>query len=623
MKFKDIIKGLLNEATPDEIYKKYYSDVDPTTFYRIVTLDPKTQTSFDKITRIGKYAKILLKLHKSNQLKSEDYPKATEYLNYAYNHAIPIVDISINNLSDLYNAIKHKIANASQPLNTILGLLTKEEYEFLLNGENWLIYIPKNEKAAAYIGVNTQWCTTWGEFSLNPSYKDRSSHFRSHNRRGPLYIIINKKNENDKYQFHFESKQFMDPADRRIDTASFLNKNQEVERFFFPALYNENATIRQFDDAIEKSFILNGDKTNLLISKYIDVSIDTPSDANRLAQLIVKAPSTWRGRERPEFIGIVNDDSLDDLIITNEHIEFDLRTPGGQLNRVEDLISSYERAAEYSYENVKDNAFYDREYSTEAIKEMLGEYYDQEKDLMVKWFGKFAKTKELFLHWYSKHILDSDKVFEKYVDVYSDATSTELENAYRAEIADIKKYIDFDGYSGGNKTVKVSKVYFILFILRKNISTIGEGYQHEYVEDVINLYIDEYDIPTDYDEEPEYDYVYPVLKDMEGIFSDVLGDLAPSEDDDEHNECLKKKKELQDILAEYFDENFKFENDNVYVEVKKPWLENFDCEKGIEVVFKNKQKNTGYTGYIQVENLVKYITNYDLFETILKIKKRI
>ena len=164
---------------------------------------------------------------------------------------------------------------------------------------------------------------------------------------------------------------------------------------------------------------------------------------------------------------------------------------------------------------------------------------------------------------------------------------------------------------------------FILFILRKNISTIGEGYRDEYVEDVINQYIDEYDIPTDYDEEPEYDYVYPVLKDMEGIFSDVLGDLAPSEDDDEHNECLKKKKELQDILAEYFDENFKFENDNVYVEVLRPWLENFDCEKGIEVVFKNKQKNTSYTGYIQVENLVKYITNYDLFESVLKIKKRL
>jgi hypothetical protein len=103
----------------------------------------------------------------------------------------------------------------------------------------------------------------------------------------------------------------------------------------------------------------------------------------------------------------------------------------------------------------------------------------------------------------------------------------------------------------------------------------------------------------------------------------VLGDLAPSEDDNEHNECLKKKKELQDILAEYFDENFRFENDNVYVEVLRPWLEHFDCEKGVEVVFKNKQKNTSYTGYIQVENLVKYITNYDLFESVLKIKKRL
>ena len=27
MKFREIIKGLLNEATPDEIYIKYYSDL--------------------------------------------------------------------------------------------------------------------------------------------------------------------------------------------------------------------------------------------------------------------------------------------------------------------------------------------------------------------------------------------------------------------------------------------------------------------------------------------------------------------------------------------------------------------------------------------------------------------
>ena len=55
---------------------------------------------------------------------------------------------------------------------------------------------------------------------------------------------------------------------------------------------------------------------------------------------------------------------------------------------------------------------------------------------------------------------------------------------------------------------------------------------------------------------------------------------------------------------QYFDENFKFENENVYVEVKRPWLEKFDCEKGVEIAFKNKQKDTSYSGYVQAENLV-------------------
>jgi hypothetical protein len=622
MKFKDIIGTLLTEATPDEIYKKYYSDIDPTTFYRIVSLDPKTQTSFDKILKIGKYAKVLLKLHREGQLKSEDYPKATEYLNYAYHHQIPIVDSTINSLGDLYNAIKHKIANANQPLNEILSLLGKEEYDLLHNGEHWLIFKPNNERASAYIGVNTQWCTTWGQYSLNPQYKDRTCHFGSHNRRGPLYIIINKSDESDKYQFHFESKQFMNPSDRQIDTASFLDKNLEIEQFFFPALYNENATIRQYDNAISNSFVLSSKKTNLLISKYIDVTIDKSEEqANELAQLIVNGASEWRQRIE-DFSDVITDDSLDDIVITNAHVEFDIQNAGGDINRVEDLINSYERSKEYSYNNISENLYYDREYTHENLLELLGEYYEKERDLMIKWFGKPAKTKESFMTWYSNHILDSDKVFDKYKDVYADGTSTELENAYQAEIDDIQKYIIVDGYSNV-KTVKVSKVYFLLFILKNKINKIGEGNQYEYIEDVVNQYIEEYSIPTDFDEEPEYNYIYPTLKDMEGIFSDVLGNLAPSEDDDEHNECLKKKKELQQILGEYFDKDFKFENEHVYIEIKKPWLENFDCEKGVEIEFKNKEKNTSYSGYVQVENLPKYITNYDLFESVLQIRKRL
>ena len=465
MKFRNIIKSLLVEASPDEIYKKYYSDIDQTTFYRIVELDPKTETSSNKIIRIGKYSKILLKLYRADQLKSEDYPKATEYLYYAYNHQVPINDNSINTLSDLYNAVKNKIANSSQPLNVILSLLEKSEYELVFNDEKWVIYIPKTEKAAAYIGVNTQWCTTWGQFSLNPAHKDRTSHFSSHNKRGSLYIVINKTDENDKYQFHFETKQFMNTDDRKIDTESFFDRNQDIERFFFPALYDENATLRQYDDAIAKSGILSNKKTDILISKYISINVDQTEDANQLAQLIVNSSGNYR--EGPEnYKDIINDNSLEDLIVTKDRIEFDLKKTGGDIGRVADLIGNYEYGKDQAWNAINEELYNDREYTDEKMLELLEEYYDKNANELIIKLGQTAKSLEMFMRFYGTDIIESDKVFEKFKDVYTDATSTELENGYQAEIDDIKKYIDVENFSG-TSTIKLSKIYFILFLLKK------------------------------------------------------------------------------------------------------------------------------------------------------------
>ena len=49
---------------------------------------------------------------------------------------------------------------------------------------------------------NTQWCTA----------ADGNNQFNYYNSQGPLYININKA-DNEKYQFHFESDQFMDETD--------------------------------------------------------------------------------------------------------------------------------------------------------------------------------------------------------------------------------------------------------------------------------------------------------------------------------------------------------------------------------------------------------------------------
>jgi hypothetical protein len=58
-------------------------------------------------------------------------------------------------------------------------------------------------------GVTNRWCTAW---------EGDNSRFNYYNRQGPLYIIIPAKRqfEDEKFQFHFETKQFMDYQDHQI-----------------------------------------------------------------------------------------------------------------------------------------------------------------------------------------------------------------------------------------------------------------------------------------------------------------------------------------------------------------------------------------------------------------------
>ena len=100
----------------------------------------------------------------------------------------------------------------------------KEMYaqaEMVLNTATYRIIIPKTKEASCYFGVNTRWCTA----------AENYNRFENYNRDGPLYIILDKKN-NERYQFHFSTLQFMDEQDHELDLESFKRKHPEVVKFF-------------------------------------------------------------------------------------------------------------------------------------------------------------------------------------------------------------------------------------------------------------------------------------------------------------------------------------------------------------------------------------------------------
>lgn len=92
------------------------------------------------------------------------------------------------------------------------GIAKSEKYEKFKIGEvdGFTVYkIPQGAKdlynTSCELGSGTEWCTATGK---------TRSYFDSHIKDGPLYIFDNGKGE--KYQFHYESNQFMDKNDNSV-----------------------------------------------------------------------------------------------------------------------------------------------------------------------------------------------------------------------------------------------------------------------------------------------------------------------------------------------------------------------------------------------------------------------
>lgn len=203
------LKLLLEVMSVDDIYKKYYSDIPSNDFNKIVQADPTWNQ--DKPEKMGKYTKWLLKLYTLNKLKVEDLYKATEYLTYfsKYQRQIDVKDIGqYDSLPSLFLAVKPFMENPDRPTSHKDEIRRiKEGAEKVYEDDEWLIIIPHTKEASCYYGKGTQWCTA-AEKSNNLFYE--------YNEEGPLYININKTN-NTKYQFHFQSKSFMDESDDEIN----------------------------------------------------------------------------------------------------------------------------------------------------------------------------------------------------------------------------------------------------------------------------------------------------------------------------------------------------------------------------------------------------------------------
>ena len=599
MKLINVLETLLLEATPEEIYNKYYNDIPFDTFKKIVSSDPASKLSGDRIDKIGPYSKILLNIFRNGNMKMEDLPKATEYLTYVYKHKVSLDIKNIQTIADIFPYIsKHYVKNTVD-LSTIIRSLSPNEYEKVFEGNEWTILIPKTEKAACYLGVNTQWCTTWGPLSLNPNFRGRTNRFRQYNQSGPLYIIINNSDLNEKYQFHFPTDQFMDVNDKQINVNWLFANGPEIKYFFFPSLLKESVDIKEISEEIARMYVLNDKDIETLMSKISSES------ANEL----VVAIQTKNYEKIKELIQTETNGIQTVPEIEGGRILFTYQRLNGDLDSVDNILSQYKRERRESYDFVyNDFSDINNKYLGENyLKPLFEEYYNENKNDIYQKFG--TNTYERFYDLLFDNFVNNEKIRGKYIDKYCDLNAPNFEGRMQEEIEKIERYIIFD--SGYYSTLKVNIGYFLKYIIENNITKI------ENITDFFDGFIYYYDIPTDYgDEFYDWERTLPSYNDIEfdiDVFFKYLSE------DEFSQKCIKLRMDLNKIIDKLMKGSTTFENDEFKIEIPNKEV---DCEKeSVFVNYLNKKTNEKNDGLVRIENLPQYLTRYKLFESVMKFKR--
>ena len=602
MKILNLIESIILEATPDEIYNSYYNDLPRDEFNQIVIADPMSISNDTGVKRIGKYAKLLINLYRKKGLKIEDLPRAKEYLEYVYKHNVALDVNKIKSLTDLYDVVKNYYTRDTKDLGSIISALNEKEYKELFRGRKFTIFTPFTERASCTLGVNTEWCTTWGPESLNPKHRDRGSLFNRYHTQGPLYILISDSDVNDKYQFHFESKQYMDRDDKRIDVTEFLNENPDIKNFFFPSLISDDQPEDIVKQQIARMNALDEDDAGILVNKIISKT----AQSNPLIMAFVQ-------KDEDKLRELITDNDISDFEIDRENFILSFTTNYGSLQTTKDTLSYYQAEAQSGYDMLWDRMNNeDGDYIKSTLEEYLEEYYKQNESEIKSNLGYL--NFEQFKSEQYDNFVESESLWDDYSSLFVNKNYGFYEDAAQLEVDVIEKYIDFDDRYREDKVI-VRIPYFLLFLAKKGYTTIDGT--NTLMEDVLNEYVSYYNIDNDYEgiwDHQQENVTYDEMKTfIESYFENII----------ENSEGIKRCGELRNILNNTIQNVFKGQTsiDNDEFSIYIPSLK-IDCEKeSINITYYNKKTGERFDGPVKVENLASYGTNYKLFESILSFKR--
>ena len=600
MNFNFLLEELLLELSGKEIYQKYYSKIPYDTFLDIVVADPKTNIDgTGELLSLGKYAKMLLSFYLKGTLRDEDLEKAEEYLQCVYSHNIAVDINKLKNLGDLYQVVQKYLVADTQNLTEILNaLVIDEDYKLLHQGEDWDFYQPLTIKGSSYLGFSTEWCTTWGEYCLNKKYRERDNHFLRHHKDGPLFIMMNKINPLDKYQFHFESNQFMDPKDSRINFVEFWTNKDEIKNYFFPSLVRETNE-EEIKSEVQRISILPDEDGMIILRKSIGI-ID-----NELVEAILNG----------------DDDKLEDLIdgenrdgavyINRGRLIIQVDELEGDADGVNNTIDQYRMEGnngwEWVHNDLENGRYYDQEDYASDLEGVFKKYYEDNKNVLREELG--VSTYDQFKTDFFDNYAEDENLKDYFVDDVTDLSHASYESENDKEADSMEKYLSF---GSGSDELNFSIVFLVQFLIKRNIRGIGEEFDWT-LRDMTDSYISHYRLTTEI-EEPIYNYEMTLPKYGDNNYITKRTDEYFNKliDNPESNtRCIELRKQLNYIMKTLFKGSDRFENDHAKVIIRSTHI---DCEKGtVKIDFVNKDNNqVFYNRDVKVENLPKYATNYEL-----------
>lgn len=211
MKLLEVYAKVINEASIAQLQSQF------------VDTNKVSQEDFDKIKDAtggkGAYATWMTKKVADKLLKGEDIYKWKDYFQMFNRRKKDFKSPDINSYktqSDIGEFIKKAIElrdeEGKDPTKK-KGVSKTDKFSDLKIGEvdGFDVYeIPKGRKdlynTSCELGSGTEWCTATG---------NTSNYFNQYIDEGPLYIFM-KPGSDEKYQFHFESDQFMDKNDQSV-----------------------------------------------------------------------------------------------------------------------------------------------------------------------------------------------------------------------------------------------------------------------------------------------------------------------------------------------------------------------------------------------------------------------